>query len=167
MPVQPHAFDELSTREGFNRSLRHFKFISQVITEFEGRRNLAEILSDGLADKSIEPHQVLPTINAILVDKYHYHCQSLTFAENFDDFDAVSAEVSNWRGVDLVVSYFHPELGVVAINPKNRSHWEGVNGLKRNELLTVFAGAFQGHQRGQEVRGGHRRFSSASWRAAR
>ena len=37
-----------------------------------GRRNLAEIISDCLADKSIEPHQVLPTVNAILVDKYDY-----------------------------------------------------------------------------------------------
>ncbi|HVO37990.1 MAG TPA: hypothetical protein VMV03_03080, partial [Spirochaetia bacterium] len=67
-----HAFDELSTRAGFNRSLKHFKFIMRVISEFEAKRNLAEILSDCLAEKSIEPHQVLPAVNATLVDKYGY-----------------------------------------------------------------------------------------------
>ncbi|MCX7039121.1 MAG: hypothetical protein NT005_08320 [Spirochaetes bacterium] len=143
MSENHHAFDELSTREGFNRSLGHFKFIMGVIAEFEARRNLADILGDRLAVKAIEPDQVLPTVNAILVDKYRYACRSRNMAENFEAFDALTAEVARWRGLDLVVVYFHPELGVVAINPKNRAHWDVVQGLKRNEMVTVFAGAFR------------------------
>lgn len=143
MSENHHAFDGLSTREGFNRSLGHFKFIMSVVGEFEGKRNLADILGERLAQKSIEPDQVLPTVNAILVDKYHYACRSRNLAENFDGFGALAAEVARWKGLDLVVVYFHPELGVVAINPKNRAHWDVVQGLKRNELVTVFAGAFR------------------------
>ena len=143
MSENHHAFDGLSTRVGFNRSLGHFKFIMSVITEFESRRNLADILGERLAVKAIEPHQVLPTVNAILVDKYHYACRSRNMAESFDGFDALTAEVARWRGLDLLVVYFHPELGVVAVNPKNRAHWDVVQGLKRNELVTVFAGAFR------------------------
>jgi hypothetical protein len=45
--------------------------------------------------------------------------------------------------MDMVVAYFHPELGIVAVNPKNRSHWDGVQSVKKNELITVFAGAFK------------------------
>jgi hypothetical protein len=142
MMEQVHAFDELSTRDGFNRSLRHFKFISRIIGEFEGRRNLADSLSDCLADKSIEPRQVLPTLNAILVDKYHYLCRSHNLVENFEDFDSLTSIVGSWRAIDLVVVYFHPDLGVMPVNPKNRDHWESVRSLKRNELITVFAGAF-------------------------
>jgi hypothetical protein len=142
MTEQVHAFDELSTRDGFNRSLRHFKFISRIIGEFEGRRNLADSLADCLADKSIEPQQVLPTLNAILVDKYHYLCRSHNLAENFEDFDTLTGIVGSWKAIDMVVVYFHPELGVVPVNPKNRDHWETIRGLKRNELITVFAGAF-------------------------
>ena len=144
MPEQVHAFDELATREGFNRSLKHFKFISRVVGDFESKRNIADTLSQCLADKSIEPRQVLPTLNAMLVDKYHYSCRSHNLAENFDAFDGLAATVATWKAVDLVVAYFHPELGVVVVNPKNRDHWEGVRSLKRNELVTVFAGAFAG-----------------------
>src|SRR5208283_1803615 len=144
MPEQVHAYDELATREGFNRSLKHFKFISRVIGEFESRRNIADILSDCLADKSIEPRQVLPTLNAILVDKYHYACRSRNLSKSFDAFDGLAATVGSWRAVDMVVTYFHPELGVVVVNPKNRAHWETVRTLKKNELVTVFAGAFAG-----------------------
>ena len=142
MPEQLHAFDELSTRDGFNRSLRHFKFISRVIADFESRRNLADTLSECLADKTIEPRQVLPTLNALLVDKYHYRCKSHNLAENFDDFDTLTTTVGSWRAIDLVVAYFHPDLGVVVVNPKNRAHWDGVRTLKKNELLSVFVGAF-------------------------
>jgi hypothetical protein len=142
MPEQLHAFDELSTRDGFNRSLRHFKFISHVIGDFESRRNLADTLSECLADKTIEPRQVLPTLNALLVDKYHYRCKSHNLTDNFEDFDTVTTTVCTWRAIDLVVAYFHPDLGVVVVNPKNRAHWDGVRTLKKNELLSVFAGAF-------------------------
>jgi hypothetical protein len=142
MPEQIHAFDELATRDGFNRSLRHFKFISRVIGDFEDARNIADTISASLAEKSIEPRQVLPTLNAILVDKYHYASRSHNMTENFDDFDALTSTVGGWRAMDLVVTYFHPELGVVVVNPKNREHWETVRTLKRNELVTVFAGAF-------------------------
>jgi hypothetical protein len=144
MPEHVHAFDELATREGFNRSLKHFKFISRVIGEFESKRNIADTLSDCLAEKSIEPRQVLPTLNAILVDKYHYSFRSHNLSESFDSFDGLAATVANWRAVDMVVIYFHPELGVVVVNPKNRAHWETVRSLKKNELVTIFAGAFAG-----------------------
>jgi hypothetical protein len=143
MPEQPHLFDGLSTREGFNRSLKHFKFIMQVIAEFERSRNLAEILSDRLLEKAVAQDQVLPTLNAILVDKYHYALRSHNLQENFEGFDSIAAETGKWKAMDIVVAYFHPELGVVAVNPKNRSHWNGVQSLKKNELVTVFAGAFQ------------------------
>jgi len=144
MPEQVHAFDELATRDGFNRSLRHFKFISRVIGDFEARQNIADILSGCLAEKSIEPRQVLPTLNAILVDKYHYVYRSHNLAEGFDQFDGLASQVGTWKAVDLVVAYFHPELGVVVVNPKNREHWDTVRALKKNELVTVFAGAFAG-----------------------
>lgn len=144
MPEQIHAFDELATRDGFNRSLRHFKFISKVIGDFEDNRNIADTLSESLAEKSIEPRQVLPTLNAILVDKYHYASRSHNMTENFEDFDTLTAAVGGWRALDMVVTYFHPELGVVVVNPKNREHWDVVRTLKRNELVTVFAGAFGG-----------------------
>ncbi len=142
MPEQVHAFDELATRDGFNRSLKHFKFISRVIGDFEAGRNLADTLAQSLADKSIEPRQVLPTLNAILVDKYRYASRSHNMTDNFEDFDALSSTVGGWRAMDLVVTYYHPELGVVVVNPKNREHWDTVRTLKRNELVTVFAGAF-------------------------
>ena len=142
MPEQVHAFDELATRDGFNLSLGHFRFISRLVSEFESKTNIADILSRSLAEKSIEPRQVLPALNAILVDKYHYACRSHNLAENFDAFDGLVATVRSWRGVDVVVVYFHPELGVVVVNPKNRDHWEAVRSLKKNELVTVFAGAF-------------------------
>ncbi|HEY9593889.1 MAG TPA: hypothetical protein VHE79_05390 [Spirochaetia bacterium] len=142
MPEQVHVYDELATREGFNRSLRHFKFISSVIGDFESKRNIADFLSECLAEKTIEPRQVLPTLNAILVDKYHYVAGSHNMTENFEDFDSLTQTVGTWRAVDVVVAYFHPELGVVVVNPKNRAHWDVVRVLKRNELLTIFVGAF-------------------------
>ena len=140
MPEQPHPYDGLSTRDGFNRSLAHFKTVGGMVAEIERGRNLADVLGDLLAEKAITPGQVLPVLNALLVDRYHYVVGSHNLTDNVDSPTGIAAETAGWKAMDLVVAYFHPELGVLAINPKNKAHWEATGGLKRNELITVYAG---------------------------
>jgi hypothetical protein len=140
MPEQPHPYDGLSSRDGFNRSLAHFKIVGGMVAEIERGCNLADVLGERLGEKAINPDQVLPVLNALLADRYHYAVGSHNLAENVDSLVRLSAETSGWRAMDLVVAYFHPELVVMAINPKNRAHWEAAGGLKRNELITVYAG---------------------------
>jgi hypothetical protein len=38
--------------------------------------------------------------------------------------------------------YYHPDLGPMLINPKNKSHFESIHTFKRNELITIYAGNF-------------------------
>jgi len=140
MPEQPHPYDGLSTRDGFNRSLAHFKLVGGMVAELERGYNLADVLDARLAEKAIAADQILPVLNALLVDRYHYAVGSHNLSENADALAGVAAETAGWKAMDLVVAYFHPELGVMAINPKNRAHWEASGGLKRNELITVYAG---------------------------
>jgi hypothetical protein len=140
MPDQPHPYDGLSTRDGFNRSLAHFKSAGGMVAEVERGRNLADVIGERLTDKALQPDQVLPVLNALLVDRYHYVVGSHNLAENADALAGLAGETAGWKAMDLVVAYFHPELGVLAINPKNKAHWEAAGGLKRNELITVYAG---------------------------
>jgi hypothetical protein len=140
MPEQPHPYDGLSTRDGFNRSLAHFKLVGGMVAEIERGCNLADVLGERLGEKAIAADQILPVLNALLVDRYHYAVGSHNLSENADALAGLAGEMAGWKAFDLVVAYFHPELGVVAINPKNRAHWEAAGGLKRNELITVYAG---------------------------
>jgi len=140
MPEQPHPYDGLSSRDGFNRSLAHFKIVGGMVAEIERGCNLADVLGERLSEKSLNPDQVLPVLNALLVDRYHYAVGSHNLADNADSLAGLAVETGGWRAMDLVVAYFHPELGVLAINPKNKTHWDSAGGLKRNELITVYAG---------------------------
>jgi hypothetical protein len=137
-----YEFVGLSTREGFNRSLRHFQLVNEILPEFEGRTNLADILNGMLDAKRLEPQQIAPILNALLVGhkKYSYVSRSHNLAANVEKFDSIVAEVSKWNGVDLVLAYYHPDLGLTLINPKNLHHWESAQGLRKNELLTIYCG---------------------------
>lgn len=137
-----YEFVGLSTREGFNRSLRHFQLVNEILPDFEGRSNLADVLNGMLDAKRLEPQQIAPILNALLVGhkKYSYASRSHNLTANVERFDAIVAEVSQWNGVDLVLAYYHPDLGLTLINPKNPQHWENVQGLRRNELLTIYCG---------------------------
>ena len=138
-----YKYDSLSTREGFNSSLRHFNVVMDVIEEFEeNNTNLADIINELIINKDIEQEQVKPIVNALLYDKYHYFYSSYNIIENLNDFEKICDEIQKWNAVDIVLVYYHPELGISTINPKNIDSWKAIQSLKRNELLTIFTGAF-------------------------
>ncbi len=137
-----HDYSGLSTREGFNKSLRHFKAVMGIISELEDKVNLADILQSMIEDKELEQEQIAPIIQSLLVDKYKYKYRSFNLKNSVTDFENTVSKCSNLTAVDLVVVYYHPELGITPINPKNIKHWESVQELKKNELLVVYSGYF-------------------------
>jgi hypothetical protein len=145
MTQTKYEFSGLSTREGFNRSLRHFKMVGEVVGDFESRRNLADILNALHEAKRLEANQVAPVINALCVGhpKYSYFSRSYNLTRNVEDAGPIAAAAAKWSGVDLLLAYYHPDLGLTPINPKNLQHWEAAGALKKNELVTIYAGTFQ------------------------
>ncbi len=137
-----YAFEGLSTREGFNSALNHFQSISGIIDEFESYTNLADIINEMLAEKSMGQNQILPTVYALLKDKYSYMHASVNLKENLENFDSLFENVQKWKAVDVVLLYHHPDLGPVVLNPKNKEHLNAVNLLKSNELITIYSGTF-------------------------
>ncbi len=137
-----YAFENLSTKVGFNNTLNHFQSVSGVIDEFNSLRNLADILNELFTDKKINQNQILPTVYALLKDKYNYSYFSFNLKNTIEDFDELYKEVSKWKAIDIVLLYQHPDLGPILINPKNKKHLDDLNLLKNYELLTIYAGTF-------------------------
>lgn len=142
-----YAFENLSTKVGFNNTLSHFQSVTGIIEEFNSLRNLADILNEMLIDKKINQNQILPTVYALLKDKYNYSYFSLNLKNTIEDFDKLYKEVSKWKAIDIVLLYQHPDLGPVLINPKNKKHLDSLNLLKNFELLTIYAGTFYNEDR--------------------
>jgi hypothetical protein len=147
MGESSYDFDALSTKEGFNKSLRHFKLVMDIINDFSSNSNLADIIQNLMHEKKLIIDQIKPIIYSLLVDKYNYSFASYNIDENIDKFDSLAKEFAKWSAVDVVLAYFHPEMGIVPINPKNIDHWQIAQTLKKNELLTIFVGEFQSSQR--------------------
>jgi hypothetical protein len=143
MNMSMYEFEALSTKKGFNRSLGHFRTVSSIIDDFESHINLADILNDLLNEKEISHQQITPIVSALLIDKYEYSYASLTIPVTLTDFSPVSDEVKSWKAVDIVLLYFHPDLGPMVFNPKNEEHFNNINSISRSELLTIYAGSFE------------------------
>ncbi len=142
MMLQSNEYEMLSSRKSFNKALKHFKGVMSIIQDFEGFNNLADIINELIAGKVIEPLQVEPIVQALLVDKYHYAVESSNLQITLEDFSSVVDGVKNWNALDLMLKYHHPELGVVCVNPRNKDHWESVRSLRKNELIILYCGNF-------------------------
>ncbi len=137
-----YEFENLSTKSSFNSALGHFQTVSDIIGTLEDYENVADSLNGLLQEKIISQNQLIPSINAILFDKLNYRYKSYNMTNSITNFDILVDEIKKWNGIDIVMVYYHPDLGPMLINPKNKSHFESIHTFKRNELITIYAGNF-------------------------
>ena len=139
-----YEVEALGNRETFNKVVNYAKTVIEVIGEVEGNYNIADVLNDLIEQEKIKNSYVNPIVCSLLLDKYHYGAESYNLTQNVTDFTSIAAEIARWKAVDLVIVYFHPELGVTVINPKRLESFKAVQNLKKNELVTIYAGAVKG-----------------------
>ena len=135
-------FEGLADREGFNASVRHIQTVVASVDRLADKENLADVIGELLEDKKLDKDDIRPVVSMILGQKYHYRSVSANLDTVAGDLGAVSDETASWNGVDLVAIYFHPDLGALVVNPKNKLRMAQIDRLNRSELLVVYAGRF-------------------------
>ncbi len=134
----------LCTRTGFNFALNHFKLVTKLITDFQDKSNLADLLNGCLIRQTVKQNQLIPILNIILIDKFKYYFRSKNLRNiKIENLSSISDKIKDWSLLDFVLVYHHPQLGVILVNPRNKKSWEAiVGGMKENELLVIYVGDF-------------------------
>jgi hypothetical protein len=133
--------DVLSTRSGFNSAVRHIKNTMGIASSAESE-NLGDILH-ALEDEDMTSGKIGLLLRMLLIDKLGYKTASSNLSTTVDDVTVLAKEFEKWNGVDLVVAYHHPELGLLAANPKIAEELADFGQLRKRELLVIYAG-YQG-----------------------
>ncbi|MDR2662256.1 MAG: hypothetical protein LBC31_04585 [Treponema sp.] len=128
----------LSTRSGFNSAVRHIKR-TIAIMEDAGSVNLADLLYQS-DDEELSGDRSGLVLSILLVDKLGYTAVSANLASVVADPSSLAGEFEKWKGVDLIVAYHHPELGLLVANPKIAEELAAFGSLRKRELLVVYAG---------------------------
>ncbi|HSV56209.1 MAG TPA: hypothetical protein VLH39_03765 [Magnetospirillaceae bacterium] len=136
-----YQFEGLANRDGFNASVRQIKSTLGVVERVDAGENLADLIAELLDQKQIQQEAVPPLVSMVLLDKFGYRSVSVNLPFE-GDLGSVASAVACWDAVDLVAVYHHPDLGTIAINPKNPAHLARLDHVNRYELLVVYAGAF-------------------------
>jgi hypothetical protein len=131
----------LSTRAGFNKSLAHFRMVTDIVQRMNRGENLAEIIDALEKEKGVEKSQIAPILNAVVIDRMSYASRSFNLPFNVQEFGAICAELQKWNRLDLVIAYHHPQLGISLINPKLQAHWETMRELAGDELVVLYVKA--------------------------
>jgi hypothetical protein len=130
----------LSTRSGFNSSVRHIKKTMEIASR--NNSNLGDIIYE-LDDEELTSGRIGLLLRMLLVDKLGYKSASTNLSSTVSDLSVLAKEFGKWNGVDLIAAYFHPEMGLLIANPKVAEEMAGFGQLRKRELLVIYAG-FQG-----------------------
>jgi hypothetical protein len=135
-------FEGLADREGFNASVRHIKTVVSIVDRMSAKENLADVIGELVEAKALDKGDIRPVISMVIGEKFPYARVAANLVGLAADVPAIAGEVGQWNGVDLVVVYTHPDLGVIAVNPKNPKSLSLIDRLNRSELIVVYAGRF-------------------------
>ena len=136
-----HELAHLGTRAGFNQTLRHIVNVTNLIEQVSKGANLADLLNDHLEQGVLQRGQVAPILSVVLIDKLNVPYRSINLKKGCQDFSKIVETFTKWTGVNLVIAYFHPNLGLNLVNPAKQEHWDAVHDLKANELLVAYSRA--------------------------
>ncbi|HNX57995.1 MAG TPA: hypothetical protein PKK43_02780 [Spirochaetota bacterium] len=132
------TFSALGTKPTFNKALRHFFKVSELVDVVEEKKNLADVLCGEIEDQEVARDQVLPIIGSLLRDKFGYSYDSFDIPSNISDFKKIITETGKWTALDMVLVYFNPNGQVFLINPANEEHWGIVGDLVRDQLAVIY-----------------------------
>jgi hypothetical protein len=128
----------LSTRAGFNSAVRHIKTTIGILDSLGPGENLADILNNLEAEESGKRTGII--LRMLLVDRLGYKAVSCNLNAVAPDLEPLAAEFARWKAVDLVAAYHHPDLGLLAANPKVAGELANFGALRKRELLVIYAG---------------------------
>lgn len=131
----------LSTRAGFNKSLTHFRLVTDIVKKMGQGENLADIIDEMEKQKSVEKAQIGPVLNAVVIDRMAYDSFSFNLTEDLQGFEKVAEETAKWDRLNLIVAYHHPQLGINLVNPKHMGQWDALREMTRDELVVLYAAA--------------------------
>lgn len=134
----------LGTRSGFNHTLRHIVNVTNLLEQAGKGANLADLLNGLLEQGVLERNQIAPILSVVLVDKLAVPYRAVNLSKSISDFNQITESFKKWTGVNLVIAYSHPNLGLNLVNPARPEHWDAVHDLKVNELVVVYASAVNG-----------------------
>lgn len=135
-----NSLNFLADRPGFNRALRHFKKVTQIVRTISDGGNLADVINGGLEDGSIDSTQVKSIVNAVLVDKFAYHVVPHNALATIKTVGEMPEVLDGWGKIDLVLVYHDPNSGMQVINPKAGVAWEALLPINKGEYIVLHLG---------------------------
>ncbi len=133
------TFFSLATKSNFNKSLRHFFKVNEVVEDLERKRNLADVINVQLDANEVLNDQVLPIVGALIRDKFSYSYDSFNVPETITQFGKIVEETFKWTALDVLIVYYNPNGEIILVNPKSQDSWDRVRELSRDQLIVVYA----------------------------
>ncbi len=132
------TYYSLASKNNFNKALRHFFSVNEIVDEVESDKNLADVINNMLASDELTNEQVLPVVGAVIRDKFNYSYDSYSIPATISDFSKITEETAKWTALDIILVYYSPIGDIFLINPKNPLHWEKARELAADQLLVIY-----------------------------
>lgn len=133
------TYYSLASKNNFNKALRHFFKVNDVVGDIEASMNLADVINNEIDEEDIHADQILPIVGSVIRDKFQYSYRSYNIQETITEFEKIAEVTSKWTALEIVIVYFNASGKIIMINPKNADHWARARELAKDQLVVIYA----------------------------
>ena len=133
-------FTPLAKKSDFNMFVRHIQAVIDILDNCNPAESIADKINGMISAKAVKPEQVKSILSVSLFDRWNYKVVSENLKIVPEKAAALTEEIGKWNGIDIIFGYDHPDLGFLAINPKNPGAASVIQGFRKNELLLIYIG---------------------------
>ncbi len=132
------TYFSLASKNNFNKALRHFYKVTDVVGDVESDINLADVINNEVDSEDIHADQILPIVGAVIRDKFQYSFRSYNIPDTITEFEKIAEVTSKWTALEIVIVYFNTSGEIIMINPKNIGHWGRARELAKDQLVVIY-----------------------------
>ena len=137
-----------STVSGFNTCVGHVKVTGAVGNYVAFGCNFADVVN--YFSSKINPNQISFLLSSLLVDKFKYMYLSFNMVRKVVDLNEIFSKLCKWNQFNTVVVYYHPQLGILILNPQSDKDWQGIE-LAANEFVSIYTSTPQKNIKKKQV----------------
>lgn len=139
--IRNNQLNLMARRVGYNLALRHFRAAQEFAGDVSEGFNLADVLNSALSEGVIEPYQIRPIVNILLVEKFRYAFDSRNLRGGVESIDVLSETVRRWTNLQVVIVYTDSNGGIHLLNPEVPAPWEAALPLAKDECVVCYVGS--------------------------
>lgn len=131
-----NEYSEFSSKENYNKAIRHFKAVKKIVSATEAGWNACDFIEQYSESLNIHESQIPAIFKSVLIEKCNYACKSVNIRN--ESGPEISLLTKGWDKAEICAAYYPLSGGALFFNPCEEEKLNRLVPFEKNSLFVFY-----------------------------